>query len=194
MTLENVSNFVARLSSRTQFGLQVLTATAPTFVKPKSCPLSGRVVKVTIISGGTFANYQNKVNGKLERVGETPNYTASPSYAESLRGELEQIVYRNKKTPTQLYLKVCGIKSQMSWDSIYLIDGHIANESEMALIKEWEKPHYECKKQSESGLTCENQVSYQFIKLENVVALTTDKSEILAEREKHLQVQIQVAV
>ena len=82
----------------------------------------------------------------------------------------------------------------MSWDSIYLIDGHIANDSEMALIKEWEKPHYECKKQSESGLHGGEQISYQLIKLENVVALATDKSEILAEREKHLQVQVQVAV
>lgn len=194
MNLESISNFVAsELSNRTQFGVQVVTSTEPTFRKPKTCPFSGRVVKVAVVSNVTFADYQNKVNGQLTKRDMPSEFISAPSYAESLRGALWQIVYKHKTADTH-YLKIVGTKGQIKSDVVWLLDGHTASEEELAQIKEWLPERSDSKKQAESGLTGENQVSFRYVKIENVVALTTNLEEAKRKRDAYVASQVQVQV
>lgn len=177
MEIQAIQNLVSEMVNRTQFGLQVVTSTIPTMNKTGN-PYYGRVKKVSLISGATFAIYANKVNGKLDRKGISVDFTADRHpYAQSMRGALEHIVYENKKNPAQKYLKLCGILASMDFDNTYLIDGRIATDEEVADIRnKWEKKSHSSAKQSACGLEGDEQVYFALPKLENVVFISTDKA------------------
>jgi hypothetical protein len=196
MTLEEIFAKVQEsVKSRTQFGLCVVTNTKPTFAKAKSCPYTDRVEKLTIYGNATFANYGNKVNSNLEKAGKDGNFVPLPSWAEWLRGELFQIVCRHKNYPEKLYLSICGQECDMTFDHIWLLDGRIATETELADIKLWLPKKSENHRQAESGLSGEEQILYRRVALPNVVAICTNKADAeVALKNELAKVQVQVAV
>ena len=64
-------------------------------------------------------------------------------------------------------------KQDAKVDSVYFVDGHIATDGEIAIIKEFSQTSSFSVKQAEAGLT-ENQVKPRNIRLKNIIKLSMD--------------------
>lgn len=110
-------------------------------------PYYGRVKKLTTISNARLGvSYVNCVNGKLERMGETPNYQAGKSVTDYVNDFIQE-----SKDGTKQYLKI-GINSRTTTDSVLYLDGHIATDQEVAAIKPYLKKSAPSQRQMDAGI------------------------------------------
>lgn len=134
-----------------------------------------KVVRVTTTEFQFGNIYENSVNNRSEkesgvRVFETEApkgkvWVKFPYFLNNLDGS---------KTYVRFY-KMRNIKGS----SFVLVDGHLATEDEMAIIKEYEpKKTYVSQKQGEAGLT-ENQVEVRDINIDNIINIVVNGERVV---------------
>lgn len=95
----------------------ITTTTVPDLVGGKSCPLAGRVQKVSRVNGFLNFNYQNAVNRQLGREDKEQEFEAHPrKWGNRKKG----FVYYESKGEKKVYLEV---KVEKSLDHEYYVDG-----------------------------------------------------------------------
>ena len=181
-SLAEIKAFVSDdINCRTQLGLAAVVETIPSLRGGKSCPILGKVAKISLYKGFTFASYAAKIEGsasiksgmtETERVEYHSEKPRGRHWVDGFFGSISQ----SDTNPDQYYLSLTG-GSEMLIESTYVFDGHIATEEELSLIKEWLKPVYASKKQAEYGITTPNRVKTPAVKLENIRCLSTSHTE-----------------
>lgn len=127
-------------------------------------PYYGRVKKLTTISNARLGvSYTNCVNGKLERMGEQPNYQAGKSTTDFVNDFIQV-----SKDGTKYYLKV-GINSRTTTDSVYYLDGRIATDQEMADIKNHLKKSAPSQRQIAAGIDADEVYRHITPNVENII-------------------------
>ena len=126
-------------------------------------------------------SYQNAVNnrGKKEQ-GEPINFVAAPlRWGSWVEGQENKLI-ENKGI---IYLRYYGVQNAKV-QTEYFVNGVAANESQVALIKEFTERKIS-KSQANAGLT-ENQVICRDVKIDNIMEITIDG--ICLKRTKAVQV------
>lgn len=122
--------------------------------------------------------YENSVNNRSEK--ECGERTFETEEMKGFKWVRFPYILTNTNE-TQLYVRFYKMKNAHK-ESYVVVDGHIANDDEMAVIKEYEvKSNYFSAKQAENGLT-ENQVKPFNIKVENILRLSVNGVEIVGEK------------
>lgn len=150
------------------FGVEVITNTEPSMRKTKN-PYLGRVRKVSVYRNAILGvDYQNAVNGRLERKGEVADYKAA---APRGKKHYNAFFYVSDKDENVFYLKI-GIRKNTKIESEYMVDGRIATIAERTEIESLLIAHSSSvKKQAEAGLDENEQYHINAPKLENVVSI-----------------------
>lgn len=123
--------------------------------------------------------YENSVNNRSEKESDVRTFET-----EGMKGmEWVKFPYILTNTNrTQLYVRFYKMRNAFK-ESYVVVDGHIATDEELAIIKEYEvKNNYVSVKQAENGLT-ENQVKPINLKIENILKLSVNGAEYKSERE-----------
>ncbi len=97
--------------------ITITTSTTPDLVGGKSCPLSGRVQKVSRVNGFINFNYEKAVNRQLTREEKEAEFEAHPrKWGSRVKG----FVVHESKGEKKVYLEV---KVEKSLDHEYYVDG-----------------------------------------------------------------------
>ena len=186
--VSDIATFVAGVN-KTQSGLACVSVTEPRMRAPKSCPFSGRVLKVTLFSGFGFQSYENTINGSAARIsGATADYVAEcPSWAHYVDG-LHDVVLESNKDANQHYLVLTAKRCNLNTKSFYLVKSEsgaykVATPEQMSEIANWLVAPADCRKQLDHGINPEQMVWRNTIKLQNVKFLTdkvTDAEKVYA--------------
>jgi hypothetical protein len=166
--MENTNiNTISKLNKGI-FGVEVVTSTEPAMRKTNN-PFIGRVRKVSTYRNAILGvDYQNAVNGRLERKGETADYKSD---APKGKKWYNAFFYVSDKDENVFYLKI-GMRKNTTVESEYYVDGRIATASEVEEIKSFLTSHSSSvKKQENAGLNEEEQYRIVAPKLENVVCV-----------------------
>lgn len=169
---------ISKISSLTKgvFGTTVVTKTVPQMRKTGN-PYVNRVEKISTYKNAILGvSYENTVNNRLERLGESAVYEASAP-----KGKLyyNDFFYQSSKDENVFYLKLGIYPKTTEISSEYYIDGRPATEQEIVELKSFmPNSDGEIKKQSEAGLPIEEQYKMITPKLENVVKIIAGKKEI----------------
>ena len=162
---------------RGQMGFTLVTET-PCRMRKTNNPLVGQVTKVTTYKNARFGvDYENAVNGKLERAGLTPDFVADKSVTKYLNEFL------NIKD-NQIYLKV-GINSQTKRATTYLVNGNIATDEQMQIIRQFEQVSKPSAKQQSHGLQADEVYYHITIKVENVLSINKGDEELYKRETTH---------
>lgn len=150
------------------FGVEVTTNTEPSMRKTNN-PYLGRVRKVSVYRNAVLGvDYENAVNGRLERKGEVADYKAD---APKGKKHYNAFFYVSDKDENVFYLKI-GIRKNTNIESEYLVDGRAATADEKAEIKSFLTSYSpSVKKQADAGLDESEQYRIVTPKLENVVGI-----------------------
>jgi hypothetical protein len=150
------------------FGVEVTTNTEPSMRKTNN-PYLGRVRKVSVYRNAILGvDYENAVNGRLERKGEVADYKAD---APKGKKHYNAFFYVSDKDENVFYLKI-GMRKNTNIESEYMVDGRIATAAERAEIETFLTSHSSSvKKQAEAGLDESEQYRIVAPKLENVVSI-----------------------
>ena len=114
--------------------------------------------------------YENAVaNSASKEQGEKVEFVADK--AKGYEWECYPYLLRSIKSQELQVRFYC--KQDAKVDSVYFVDGHIATDGEIAIIKEFSQTSSFSVKQAEAGLT-ENQVKPRNIRLKNIIKLSMD--------------------
>lgn len=114
--------------------------------------------------------YENAVaNRASKEQGEKVEFVADK--AKGYDWECYPYLLRAVKTQELQVRMYC--KQDAKVDSVYFVDGHLATDGEIAIIKEFAQTSSYSVKQAEAGLT-ENQVKPRNIRLKNIIKLSMD--------------------
>ena len=165
----SISDFVNNIARGT-FGITLIAVTEPKMNK-KGNPYFGRVQKATYMSNVALGyDYENVVNARLERKGETADYVAEKPKGKSW--DIFPFILQSDKDATIKYLR-CTMRPNTASKSLFLLDGQIVTDADTILaIKAWLPQPKACLKQTESGLTDEEQVVVRDYTLSNILCLT----------------------
>lgn len=169
MTFNSVSEFTNNVSRGT-FGVTLIAVTEPKMNK-RGNPFYGRVQKATYMSHVALGyGYENVINARLERKGEEGNYQAEKPKGKSW---LEYpYILQSDKDESVKYLR-CTMRPSTATKTLYILDGEIVTDAETIIaIKGWLPKSAPCVKQTESGLSEEEQVIVRDYKLDNILCLT----------------------
>lgn len=129
-------------------------------------PYYGRVKKLTTISNARLGvSYVNCVNGKLERMGETPNYQAGKSVTDYVNDFIQE-----SKDGTKQYLKI-GINSRTTTDSVYYLDGVLLTDAnpELPKVKQYIKKSTLPQRQVDAGIAPDDVYRHITPNVENIL-------------------------
>ena len=141
--IDKISNL-----KKATFGVEIVTETEPAMRKTNN-PFVNRVKKITIYKNAILGvDYQNAVNNRLERNGLEPNYVA-----EAPKGKKHyNAFFYQSLDETKFYLKI-GMYKNTTATPRFVIDGHDATTSELALLKTFlQDKNTFCQKQANAGL------------------------------------------
>ena len=128
-----------------------------------------RTTKTTHYRNITFQrSYANACNNRSEN--EQPYEVEAPNGKHWVEGA-EGILLQANADPTKFYLRISENKNTKR-DTTYYVDGNLATEEDIAIIKEFSPtPSTICKKQLEHGISEDNQVIVKDITLSNIVSI-----------------------
>ena len=169
MTFNSVSEFVQNVSRGT-FGITLIAVTEPKMNK-RGNPFYGKVKKATYMSNVALGyDYENVVNARLERKGEEGTFQAEKPNGKSW--DVYPFILQSDKDESIKYLR-CTMRPNTATKTIYILDGEIVKDVETILaIKDWLPKSAPSVKQTESGLSDEEQVIVRDYKLDGILCLT----------------------
>ena len=168
-TFNSISEFTNNVSRGT-FGITLIAVTEPKMNK-RGNPFYGRVKKATYMSNVALGDdYENTINARLERKGEEGNYQAEKPKGKSW---LEYpYILQSDKDENVKYLR-CTIRPNTATKTLFILDGEIVTDADTIIaIKDWMPKSAPCAKQTESGLSDEEQVIVRDYKLDGILCLT----------------------
>ena len=123
--------------------------------------------------------YENSVNNRAEKENGVRTFET-----EGMRGfKWVKFPYIMESISSgERYVRMYKINNIFD-DVIYLVDGHLADDNEMAIIKEYEVNSGYSRKQAENGLE-KNQVKVRNINLNNIVKVVCNGVEIKTDNEE----------
>ena len=135
---------------------------------PKKYGIVGIVEKVVEKQVQLNYSYENAVNNRLERQGDERLFVAqSLPWGSWLKGLENKVIEHNG----EYYLRVYSVNSGTKVKNDYFINGVLANDEEIKIIKEYEKSKKKVSgTQAEYGLL-ENQVKPSAIKFSGIIEL-----------------------
>lgn len=170
MTTQNIEQFVNELKKGTM-GIKLISVTDVRMNKTNN-PYYGRVKKVSLLTNvGLGLNYENVVNNRLVREGKENNFVAqAPKGKKWLNYPLTLV---SEKDENVKYLRTTMYKNTTK-ETKYIIDNKIANENEIAIMKQFIPKSSKPKNQ---GLDEENAVIVRDFKFENIYLLKQGKKK-----------------
>jgi hypothetical protein len=170
MTFSQFSDYLNNLK-----GCQFINLYALTDAKMylRNNPYKGRVKKFNTVQLQFNYNYEQAVNNRLEREGKEPNFSTE-------KLPWGKWVFRNKVIAHngELYMRTYRVRNSNE-HTIYLLDGHLVSEEEMADIQKWLKPESTSSKQEEKGLEEELQVKPRTYQFDNIISVTLNHTRIM---------------
>lgn len=168
-TFNSISEFTNNVSRGT-FGITLIAVTEPKMNK-RGNPFYGRVKKATYMSNVALGyDYENTINARLERKGEEGNYQSEKPKGKSW---LEYpYILQSDKDENVKYLR-CTIRPNTATKTLFILDGEIVTDADTIIaIKDWMPKSAPCAKQTESGLSDDEQVIVRDYKLDGILCLT----------------------
>ena len=174
--LETCKNIAAN-----KFGYGVIVRSTPQFKTPvgtarKWFELFGKemdVVKVTKVTNARAYDYVAAVKRQLEKQGSENTFKGDKMLGYEwlvpniLKASLKEGIRDEDRMQFCITFKR---NDKTSFESFYIVDGdHFATDSELAFIREYLKPTYVSKKQTECGIDYENIIMVRNYKVSNVV-------------------------
>ena len=147
------------------------------YVEPKmrktNNPYIGHVRKFTTISNARLGvAYESCVNGKLERMGETPDYQAGKSTTRYVNEFIQESNDGKKQ-----YLKI-GINATTKIESVYYVDGAIATDQQMAEIDTFLYKSAPSQRQINAGINPDDVYRHITPNVENILYITQGKQTL----------------
>lgn len=169
MTFNSVSEFVQNVSRGT-FGITFIAVTEPKMNK-RGNPFYGRVKKATYMSNVALGyDYENVVNARLERKGEEGTFQAEKPKGKSW--DVYPFILQSDKDESIKYLR-CTMRPNTATKTLFILDGEIVTDADTIIaIKDWIPKSAPSVKQTESGLSEEEQVIVRDYKLDGILCLT----------------------
>ncbi len=161
-------------------GCKIATLSYQTDVKlPKKYGIDGVVTKVVSMSVQINYNYENAVNNRLDRQGDTRIFsTQKLPWGQWVKGQENKLIEHKG----ELYLRYYLMKNTKS-DKAYFVNGVSATQEQVATIQMYERSKYtQSGTQAEVGLT-ENQVMPKNVKLSGILVLKTDGQVITPQKQ-----------
>ena len=168
--IQNLTEFVQSLV-KGSFGIVITMKTEPKMRKTNN-PYVGRVKKISRYTNvAVGVSYSNTIENRVERAtGEKIEYQADAPKGMSFL--VDNIILVSDEKPDQKYLRFQWRKNT-TVESLYELDGKVVeSEEEIAAIKSFipERNHY-CCKQAEAGVSEEDMVFPQSVKLQNILSI-----------------------
>lgn len=132
------------------------------------------ILKYAIRNCKFGGNYENAVNNHIERVGGARDFKA-----DSLPWGKWKVFGRTIDNHGTIHGRFQTLPNAVI-KSVYIIDGRVATESEVEIIKRFEKKHNSTK-QDNAGLHGKEQVSVYSPKLENILKVVWGENEWVSE-------------
>lgn len=169
MTFNSVSEFTNNVSRGT-FGITLIAVTEPKMNK-RGNPFYGRVKKATYMSNVALGyDYENVVNARLERKGEEGTFQAEKPKGKSW--DVYPFILQSDKDESIKYLR-CTMRPNTATKTLFILDGEIVTDADTIIaIKDWLPKSAPSVKQTESGLSDEEQVIVRDYKLDGILCLT----------------------
>jgi hypothetical protein len=162
-------------------GCKIATISTKTTIKlPKKYGIDGVVTKVASnMQVQLNYNYENAVNNRLERQGDTRIFTTQElPWGKWVKGQENKLIEHKG----ELYLRIYLMKNTKS-DKAYFVNGVAATQEQVATIQMYERSKYtQSGTQAEVGLT-ENQVMPKNVKLSGILVLKTDGQVITPQKQ-----------
>lgn len=171
--MKELKNFIEELKKGSY--MQVITCTEPKMRKTNN-PYIGRVEKITLYYGvRTGVDYANCINNAMQRVGidDTQFIADAPR---GMQWAAYPFILKSIKDESQLYLRISIDKSSKSV-SYWNVDGRLATDAEVAVIKNFLPAVSGSAKQAQAGLENEDQIQVRSIKFENIVYIKQGERE-----------------
>lgn len=174
--LETCKNIAAN-----RFGYGVIVRSTPQFKAPvgtarKWFELFGKemdIVKVTKVTNARAYDYVSAIKRQLEKQGSENTFKGDKMLGYEwlvpniLKASLKEGIRDEDRMQFCITFKR---NDKTSFESFYIVDGdHFATDSELAFIREYLKPTYVSKKQTECGIDYENIIMVRNYKVSNVV-------------------------
>lgn len=174
--LETCKNIAAN-----KFGYGVIVRSTPQFKAPvgtarKWFELFGKemdIVKVTKVTNARAYDYVSAIKRQLEKQGSENTFKGDKMLGYEwlvpniLKASLKEGIRDEDRMQFCITFKR---NDKTSFESFYIVDGdHFATDSELAFIREYLKPTYVSKKQTECGIDYENIIMVRNYKVSNVV-------------------------
>lgn len=156
------------------FGMVFETSTEPKMRKTNN-PFYGRVRKVSrVVNSALGYDYETYVNARLERADLPSEFKASPlPWGEWVEGYEGIVISHKGKT----YLRMTILPNTTAKPT-YMVDGRVATDEELAVIKTFlQEPSYS-NKQAACGLVEQSaQVSVRAYAVENIISIKQGEVE-----------------
>ena len=174
--LETCKNIAAN-----KFGYGLIVRSTPQFKVPvgtarKWFEFFGKemnVVKVTKVTNARAYDYVSAIKRQLEKQGSENTFKGDKMLGYEwlvpniLKASLKEGIRDEDRMQFCITFKR---NDKTSFESFYIVDGdHFATDSELAFIREYLKPTYVSKKQTECGIDYENIIMVRNYKVSNVV-------------------------
>lgn len=174
--LETCKNIAAN-----KFGYGLIVRSTPQFKAPvgtarKWFEFFGKemnVVKVTKVTNARAYDYVSAIKRQLEKQGSENTFKGDKMLGYEwlvpniLKASLKEGIRDEDRMQFCITFKR---NDKTSFESFYIVDGdHFATDSELAFIKEYLRPTYVSKKQTECGIDYENIIMVRNYKVSNVV-------------------------
>ena len=181
--MERIINFVNTLTKGT-FGIEMLSITEPKMRKTNN-PFYGRVKKATFMRNVAIGyNYENVVNNRLERQGNERSFVCEKPNGKTWL--INGLILCADKDETKKYLRTT-MRPNMTTHVVYLLDERVVTNKDIeAEIKSFMPKSAPSKKQSECGLSDENQVVVRDFTVENVLALVQGEKRYFKDEASHI--------
>lgn len=177
MTHEELVEYLSNYKAKGRF-VSVEMMTEPKMNKGRGTnvnPYFGRVEKKSICRYKFNADYENAIRNKQIRLGVTPDFNSEP-----IKGKSWLVYNKIEKSLSDentLYMRLY-IVPQQKVSVTYYIDGRLATEDEITIIKQWLPKSSSSIKQLEHGIPIDEQLEIRSPKIENLIKIRMDKKEI----------------
>ena len=166
--MTTIKDFVNNIKRGT-FGMQLIAVTEPKMNK-RNNPYYGKVKKVTYLSNIMLGyDYENVVNNQLKREGKEADFVAEAPKGKAW--DMYPYILKSTSNEEQLYLRTTIGKATKA-QTIYIIDGKMATDNDVAVIKTFmptSKPN--------TNQGTDTEVIVRDFKLENIVLLKQGNKE-----------------
>lgn len=154
-----------------------ITALTTPSMRKKNNPYLNRVQKLTNRDMRTFADHQSIVNRRLVAEGKEPIFESEPLPYGMWVVKDKYLTYNGN-----VYLRLYLVENK-SETTMWLLDGRVATDAEVADIKTYLTGSSTSRKQSECGLT-EHQSKPRNYLVDNIISLRIGGIEVCRRKEK----------